>query len=142
MNLLPKLQLQNTVERIVQKEHTRQELKNKRLRRVKSKLKKQRNSPSISTRTFEYMTVKDVALSLKCDPRTIYDMIRDGRLNAINLSDRKIRVMKKDVDALFCNQSRINNEQNVSIDANKQPAVKDCYTIGEILSRYDIAEAA
>jgi excisionase family DNA binding protein len=116
-------------------------IKKQKVEKSEIETQKQRNSPSVSTRTLEYLTVKEVASSLQCDPRTIYDMIREGRLNAINLSVRKIRVMKKDVDALFCNQSHTNPPQNVSVAINKQPAVKDCYTMGEILSKYGLAEA-
>lgn len=102
---------------------------------------KLRNTPYVAVKTLEYLTVREAAVMLQCDPRTIYDMIEQGRLNAINLSVRKTRIHKKDIDALFSNKSTIVNSQNSSVDFDKQPSKKDCYTVGEILSRYGIADA-
>lgn len=99
-----------------------------------------RQLPSLTIKTLEYLTVNDVALMLKCDRRTIHYMIKSGRLNATNLSVRKTRILKKDLDGMFTNQIQevdIRNEVKVE---DKRPPIKDCYTVGQILAKYSLAE--
>ncbi|WDF46082.1 helix-turn-helix domain-containing protein [Chryseobacterium sp. KACC 21268] len=99
-----------------------------------------RQLPSIAAKTLEYLTVNDVASMLKCDRRTVHHMIKSGRLNAINLSIRKTRILKKDLDGMFSNQIQevdIHNEVQVE---DKRPPIKDCYTVGQILAKYSLAE--
>lgn len=101
----------------------------------------QRNKYSVPVSTAEYLTVKDVSSLLKCDPRTIYSMIKGGRLNAINLSARKTRILKRDIDELFYNQLASRDMQRSFSSVKQKPAIKDCYSIGEILIKYKIAES-
>lgn len=99
-----------------------------------------RQLPSLTIKTLEYLTVNDVASMLKCDSRTVHHMIKSGRLNAINLSVRKTRILKKDLDGLFTNQIQevdIRNEVQLEY---KRPPIKDCYTVGQILAKYSLAE--
>lgn len=99
-----------------------------------------RERPQIHVKTFEYLTVNDVATLLKCDRRTVHNMIKLGRLNAINLSTRKTRVLKKDLDGMFLNPiTEVNTKQPLP-DQDKRPALKDCYTVGQILAKYSLSE--
>ncbi|MFD2584358.1 helix-turn-helix domain-containing protein [Pedobacter vanadiisoli] len=47
-----------------------------------------------SLKTLDYLSVKEAAQLLKCDPRTIYRLIKSGRLPYANLSIRRIRILK------------------------------------------------
>lgn len=88
----------------------------------------------------DYLTVKEVAVILKCDPRTIYDIIRSGKLNAVNLSQRKIRIQKDDLNALFSdpvNSAKVRDQSSIRSD---KISIKHCYSIGEILTKYKISE--
>nr|WP_199156121.1 helix-turn-helix domain-containing protein [Pedobacter sp. ASV2] len=105
-----------------------------------SETQKQRETPHVAVKTLEYLTVKEVAGMLKCDPRTVYDMVNSGRLNAINLSIRKIRILKKDLDAIFSDPANLITDRSNGWVSNKRPALKNCYTIGEILANYSLAE--
>jgi len=99
-----------------------------------------RQLSSIAAKTFEYLTVNDVASMLKCDRRTVHHMIKSGRLNAINLSIRKTRILKKDLDGMFLNHvSKDIPKQQLSVQKNRPP-LKDCYTVGQILAKYSLAE--
>ena len=101
---------------------------------------KLRQLPSYNIKTVEYLTVNEAALMLKCDRRTIHLMIKEGRLNAINLSVRKTRILKKDLDGMFsiCESRSTIYQEPIILD--KLPNLKDCYTVGQILAEYNIAE--
>lgn len=97
-----------------------------------------KDMPLTEIRAKEYLTVKEVALLLNCSPRTVYDMITVGRLNAINLSKRNIRVHKRDVDNIF--ESNILGVVPKIQKKSKKDSLKveDCYSIGEIEEKYGI----
>jgi len=63
-------------------------------------------------KTLDYLTVKESANLLKCDPRTVYNMISVGKLKAINLAERKIRILKRSIDALFDEPVNIDEVRN------------------------------
>ncbi|WEK71447.1 MAG: helix-turn-helix domain-containing protein [Candidatus Chryseobacterium colombiense] len=54
-----------------------------------------------------FLTVKEAAALLKCSSRMIYSLINTGRLNAINLSVRKTRIRRVDVDQIFSDPKTI-----------------------------------
>ena len=115
-------------------------IKEQKIEESEIETQKQRQVPYVAVKTLEYLTVKEVAGMLKCDPRTVYDMVNSGRLNAINLSLRKIRILKKDLDAIFSDPANLITERSNALGSNKRPSLKNCYTIGEILSNYSLAE--
>lgn len=91
-------------------------------------------------KTIDYLTVKESAKLLKCDPRTIYNMISVGKLSAINLAQRKIRILKKSIDDLFDDPLNIEEVRERNSQITKCPPIKDCYTIGHLLSEYKLSE--
>lgn len=106
-------------------------IKNQKIEESDAETKIIRESPQIHVKTFEYLTVNDVATLLKCDRRTVHNMIKLGRLNAINLSTRKTRVLRKDLDGMFLPPPlKEDNKQPSLPDQDKRPALKDCYTVG------------
>jgi excisionase family DNA binding protein len=85
--------------------------------------------PLVAIREKEYLTVADVALLLTSSKVAVYDMINSGRLKAKNLSKRKTRILKADVDKLFdvvapANPAKVEKKE---IKIN----IADCYTIGQ-----------
>ncbi|MDP9960546.1 helix-turn-helix domain-containing protein [Chryseobacterium lathyri] len=95
-------------------------------------------------KTLDYLTVKEAAVLLKCDCRTIYFMVKSKRLPAINLSQRKTRILKKDIDALFETSHTIKTPiQEVTIHKSiEETPLKDCFTIGQIQSEYNLSETS
>lgn len=73
-----------------------------------SKIKKS-NTETLSKTLFpieqlkakEFLTVKDVAKLLNSSTRTIYRLIKQGQIKAVNLSERKTLVKRSDLDKLF-----------------------------------------
>jgi excisionase family DNA binding protein len=93
-------------------------------------------------KTLDYLTVKEAATLLKCDRRTVYRLIKSGRLAAGNLSLRRIRILKKDIDALFVIQREpIKNNDISNSDLSNIP-LKDCFNIGQILEEYKLSETS
>ncbi|MDR6464608.1 helix-turn-helix domain-containing protein [Chryseobacterium sediminis] len=90
-------------------------------------------------KAFDYLTVKESAKMLKCDPRTIYNMISVGKLKAINLAERKIRILKKSIDDLFDESANTEEVRNRNSLITKCPPLKDCYSIGELLNDFKLS---
>ncbi|MBS1684459.1 MAG: helix-turn-helix domain-containing protein [Bacteroidetes bacterium] len=49
----------------------------------------------------DFLTVKDAAKLLNCSVRTLYRLIDNGTIRAVNLSERKITIKRADIDVLF-----------------------------------------
>lgn len=67
---------------------------NKETQRIKSK-------PIEDLNAKEFLTVKEVATLLNCSVRSVYYYIENGKLKAVNLSQRITRVKRSDIDKLF-----------------------------------------
>lgn len=95
-----------------------------------------------SLKTLDYLTVKEAADLLKCDPRTIYRLVKRGCIPSANLSIRRIRILKKDIDSLFIIPD--NNDQSITIDQKEilETPLEDCFTIGEIQNEYCLSETS
>lgn len=107
---------------------------------VKQSKPKQNPDTYFEIKTLDYLTVREAAALLKCDRRTVYRLIKSGRLPAGNLSIRRIRILKKDIDALFVIQKdSIQKTVNADEELEYTP-LKDCYTIGQILKEYNLSQ--
>ena len=49
----------------------------------------------------EYLTVRDVSVLLGCSLQTVYRLVNNGTLSAVNLSERMTRIKKSDLDKLL-----------------------------------------
>jgi excisionase family DNA binding protein len=49
----------------------------------------------------EFLTVKNIATLLNCSIRSVYYNIENGKIKAVNLGERIIRVKRSDIDKLF-----------------------------------------
>jgi excisionase family DNA binding protein len=52
-------------------------------------------------RAKEYLTPKDVATLLNCSVRTVYYLIANGTIKAVNLGQRLTRVKRTEIDKVF-----------------------------------------
>ena len=60
-----------------------------------------KNKPIEELKAKEFLTVKDVASLLNRSIRSVYYNIENGKIKAINLGERIIRVKRSDIDKLF-----------------------------------------
>ena len=86
--------------------------------------------------------MQEAAVLLKCDRRTVYRLIKSGRLPAGNLSIRRIRILKKDIDALFVIHKESIQKTIVPDEELEYTPLKDCYTIGQILKEYNLSQTS
>lgn len=107
---------------------------------VKQSKPKQNPDTYFDIKTLDYLTVKEAAILLKCDRRTVYRLIKSGRLPAGNLSIRRTRILKKDIDALFVIQKESGQSNTIQEEDLEWTPLKDCYTIGQILKEYKLSE--
>ncbi len=71
-------------------------------------------------------------------------MVKSKRLPSINLSQRKTRILKKDIDALFeAPLTKKTSIQGVTIHKSiEETPLKDCFTIGQIQSEFNLSETS
>lgn len=103
----------------------------------------ERDKGYFNIKTLDYLTVKEAAALLKCDKRTIYRMVISGRIPSANLSIRRIRILKKDIDGLFEIRPYVANNTPTENSENLEwTPLKDCFTIGQIQKEYSISETS
>jgi len=98
----------------------------------------------------EFLTVKNVAVLLNCSVRTVYRLIEQGDIKAVNLSQRKILVRRPDIDSLFKEHSKPEEvespkDQLQAIDKLEQIGqfdIEDYYTLKEIQDKYLVSASA
>ena len=49
----------------------------------------------------DYLTVKEASLLLGCSSKTIYRMVTNKKIQAINLGERMTRIKRTEIDTLF-----------------------------------------
>ncbi|MFS4429367.1 helix-turn-helix domain-containing protein [Chryseobacterium sp. S90] len=103
---------------------------------------KQNPDSNFGFATFEYLTVKEASVLLKCDRRTVYNMLKNGMLPSANLSIRKTRILKKDIDALFEMLEKPEQPFIFERTVVEKIPLKDCYTIGQIQKQFNISETS
>jgi excisionase family DNA binding protein len=89
----------------------------------------------------EFLTVRDVATLLNSSLRTVYRLIEEGKINAVNISQRKTLVKRSDLDKLFEQAQPVTllperKTENIQFD------ISECYSLTEIQSKYGISESA
>ena len=84
----------------------------------------------------EFLNVREVAILLGCSVRTVYRLIDNGTLKAVNLAERMTRVKKSELDTLLERPipQLINKTEQIQLD------IKECYTLSEIQNKYNISE--
>ena len=86
--------------------------------------------------TQEFMTVKAAAKLLGASEKILRGMIKSGRLKATNLSVRKTVISRADIDGLFDQPER--SDENKPGSSN----LSECYHMGEAQKIYSISEKA
>jgi excisionase family DNA binding protein len=108
----------------------------------------------------EFLTVKDAALLLNSAARTIYRLIDQGDIKAINLGKRKTIIRRSDIDVLFGilqdQVSQAENGNGLTRERSREEklsdleqwirtggvSITDCYNLTEIQQKYGISEKA
>jgi len=96
----------------------------------------------------EFLTVRDAAVLLSSSVRTVYRLIDQGKINAVNLSQRKTLIIRSEIDKLFRYTGPDQSGSITKMQKNDEtdPALlideNDCYTLIEVQEKYHISSGA
>jgi excisionase family DNA binding protein len=89
----------------------------------------------------EFLTVRNVATLLNSSIRTAYRLIQTGKIQAVNISERKTLVKRSEIDKLFEQPKPIEQIQKHK-PKPVQYQYSECYTIPEIQNKFGVSESA
>ncbi|HKG05677.1 MAG TPA: helix-turn-helix domain-containing protein [Pedobacter sp.] len=98
-----------------------------------------KSKPIIDLQSKEFLSVLEVAKLLNSSKHTIYDLIRRGMFQAVNLGAHKTTIKRTEIDKLFNQEQIIATIKEVKIIPLK---IKDCYSIGEAMNVSGMSESA
>lgn len=120
------------------------ETSNKQTRQIKTQ-------PIEILKAKEFLTVRDVATLLNSSIRTVYRLIEQGNINAVNIAQRKTLVKRSDLDKLFKEPTNRTQPEGIP-ETQKQEInewvqaggfeIPDCYNLTEVQDKYGISETA
>jgi excisionase family DNA binding protein len=89
----------------------------------------------------EFLTVRDVATLLNSSIRTVYRLIEQGNIKAVNIAERKTLVKRSDLDKLFDKPL----PERLPTESKSEPIqydISECLNLTEVQSIYGISETA
>ena len=89
----------------------------------------------------KFISVKEAVAIFGVERDTIYRLIRKGKIPAINLGTRLIRIKKDDLEKLLSTRKEIKEETTKPLPKLYNLAPENCYTIGEICEKYHINDS-
>lgn len=99
----------------------------------------------------EFLTVRDIATLLNSSLRTVYRLIEEGKIKAVNIAQRKTLIKRSDLDRLFKEPSKRQSPEGIP-DEQKQELnewldagafdINECYNITEVQNKYGISDSA
>jgi excisionase family DNA binding protein len=104
------------------------EVSNKETLQIKTK-------PIEQIKAKDFLTVSDAAVLLSSSRRTIYRLIENNTIKAINLSQRKTLIRRSDIDKLFEQPQPPQSPPKVV-----EYKISDCYTIAEVQHKFGISD--
>jgi excisionase family DNA binding protein len=81
----------------------------------------------------EFLSVTEVALLFSCNKKTVYRMIENKTLNAVNLNHRLTKIRRTDIEVIFNTIKPIPNKE-INLD------IRECYSIAEIKKKYKVSD--
>jgi excisionase family DNA binding protein len=112
--------------------------RNEKIEKSQTETKAVKAKPITDLKAKEFLSVRDAAKLIGCSRQTVYSIINSGRLNAVNLKEKKTIIRRADIDKLF----ELPPAAPVNEPAPADYDINDCYTITEVLAKYPISEKA
>lgn len=121
----------------------KQKVRNLKVAKSNQEVLKVRSMPTSHLKEKEFLTVKEVGLLLGFSTKTVYRILTDRKIHCHKISDRKTRVRRADIDALFEQEEPAYEIVLRPVERKKvQTRIEDCYHIGEIQEKFNISSAA
>ncbi|HTF19411.1 MAG TPA: helix-turn-helix domain-containing protein [Chryseolinea sp.] len=90
----------------------------------------------------DFLTVRDVATLLNCSLRTTYRLIDEGKIPAVNFSQRKLTISRKHIDNMFATEAEISSSLPIEQNNTASPDIADCYSLTEIERIFNLSSKA
>jgi excisionase family DNA binding protein len=96
------------------------------------------NQPIELINAKEYLSVKELSILLGCSIRTVYRLINDGTIAAVNIGERMTRIKKSSLEELFEGTSKEGGADSIQFAYD----IKNCLTLTEAQDKYGISQTA
>lgn len=90
----------------------------------------------------EYISVKEAVAMFGVERNTLYRLIKSGRIPAVNIGTRLIRIKRSDMENLFLTRPESIAEKERSIPKLYSMEPEDCYTITQVCEKYHINDSS
>ena len=89
-----------------------------------------------------YISVPEAIILFGIAKSTLYRLIRQGRIPAINLGTRLIRIERAAIEQMFSIRQATPSTKEKPTTKLYSLEPEDCYTIGEIIQKFGISESS
>lgn len=89
----------------------------------------------------EYLSVREAVAMFGVERTTLYRLIKNGTVPAINVGKRLTRIKRSALEAMFLTRTESNAEKTRPVPKRYSMEPGDCYTIGEICNRYHVDDS-
>jgi excisionase family DNA binding protein len=90
----------------------------------------------------EYISVKEAVAMFGVERNTLYRLIKSGRIPAVNIGTRLIRIKRSDMENLFLTRPESIAEKERPIPKLYSMEPEDCYTITQVCEKYHINDSS
>ena len=90
----------------------------------------------------EYLSVKEAVAIFGVERNTLYRLIKSGRIPAVNIGTRLIRIKRSDMENFFLTRSESIAEKEKPIPKLYSMEPEDCYTITQVCEKYHINDSS
>lgn len=90
----------------------------------------------------EYISVKEAVTMFGVERNTLYRLIKSGRIPAVNIGTRLIRIKRSDMENLFLTRPESIAEKERPIPKLYSMEPEDCYTITQVCEKYHINDSS
>ena len=90
----------------------------------------------------EYISVKEAVAMFGVERNTLYRLIKSGRIPAVNIGTRIIRIKRSDMENRFLTRPESIAEKERPIPKLYSMEPEDCYTITQVCEKYHINDSS
>ena len=90
----------------------------------------------------EYISVKEAVAMFGVERNTLYRLIKSGRIPAVNIGTRLIRIKRSDMENRFLTRPESIAEKEKLIPKLYSMEPEDCYTITQVCEKYHINDSS
>ena len=90
----------------------------------------------------EFISVREAVAIYGVERDTLYRLINEGVIPAINIGTRMTRINRADIDKLFLKRPQAKAIKEAPIPKLYSLEPEDCYTIGEVCKKYHLNDSS